>query len=507
MRLIFSILFTFLSLLGATSLNSTINKSEYKDSSRYSVEDLIDTTLQTHPTIKMNREIIKGSEAQVQGAKWGYYPTPSISSFQTANNIFGTTLAIEQPLFTGGKLDANYDLALANQKSSEFALNDSAYTLIETLLENIKTYMQGENSYAALLEGQKQLRILEGMVQRRVAAGVSPRADMELLMARLYQMDTDLNFAKTKRDTALAQIEIMTGKSFDHSLKIEQAAPVPEGTLSSVIDEAVNTHPLLKKLDAQKEYAKAEADKTKANIWPTLSLKAQQEFGSSSVSYDLPAYKKPSVYLSIQASTGAGLSAKSAIESSQAKILQTEQEKLVAKQSIINKVMFAYNDYNSARMRISSQKGSVGSSQRVFESYTRLFLAGKRQWLDLVNSSREVTQNEIAFSDAKVIMLISAYQLALYKGDMNLLAISMIAKKDSKETKDESIKTDGYFIEIKESEDKILSEKIRNSRILYTNKDDKILVGPYPTPAEAFNAIHNLQEEISREKNNQELEH
>lgn len=424
MRLLFSISFIFLSLLQAQTLNNANNTIQYSNSGRYCIEDIINMTLLTHPTIRMNREIIKGSDAQLRGAKWGYYPTPSLSSYQTSDNLFGATLSIDQPLFTGGKLDANYDLALANKKSSEYSLEDSAYTLIETLLNNIKTYMEGESNYAALLEGQKQLRILEGMVRRRVAAGVSSRADMELLSARLYQMDTDLNFAKTKRDTALAQIEIMTGRPFDNKLIVELSAPVVSGTLSSIIDESMNTHPLLKKLDAQREYAKAELDKAKANIWPNLSLKVQQNFGSSSMTIDTPSDNNPFVYLSLQASTGAGLSAISAIEGAQTKILQVEQEKLIAKQSIMNKIMFAYNDYNSAISRIYSQGKSVGSSQRVFASYTRLFLAGKRQWLDLVNTSREVTQNEIAFSSVKVTMLISAYQLALYKGNINPLGTS-----------------------------------------------------------------------------------
>ncbi len=461
MKLIFSISFILLSLLKAQTFTDANNTMQHNN--KYNIEDIINITLQTHPTIRMNKEIIKGSEAQLRGAKWGYYPTPSISSFQTENNLFGATLSLEQPLFTGGKLDSNYDLALANKKSSEYALEDSAYTLIETLLDTIKTYIQSENSYAALIEGQKQLRILEGMVQRRVEAGVSSRADMELLMARLYQMDTDLNLAKTKKETALAQIEIMTGREFDNNLIVKLSAPVVSGTISEIIDETINTHPLLKKLDAQREYTKAELDKSKANIWPNFSLKAQQNFGSSSMTEDIKSDNSPFVYLSVQASPGAGLSALSAVEGSRAKILQVEQEKLVAKQSIVNKVMFAYNDYNSASKRIESQSKSVGSSQKVFASYTRLFLAGKRQWLDLVNSSREVTQNEIAFSDAKVAMLISAYQLALYRGEINPLSTSKIVAEIPKEAKEQA------------------------------------------TPAEAFDAIHGVQQDIIKEKNNQEL--
>ncbi len=389
---------------------------------KYSVNDLVSMTIETHPNIKMQEQIIRGANAQLQGAMWSYFPTPAISFNQGTdkNKLWGAKAIIDQPLWTGGKLSSAYDMALANKHNSEYGLEDSGYTLVEALLNAIKTYLKAQGDLEALSEGQMQLGILEGMVSRRIAAGVSSRSDMELLKARLYQMETDINYAKTRRATSLSQIELLTNQKFDGGLQIDDTILFSFDSVENIIKAMTNSHPSLKKLDAQLEYAEAEKSKAKSVFWPNISIRAQRDMGSSSLNNNDP-INDTIVYLSVQASPGAGLSAFSGVESAEAKIMQIRAEKLSKQQDLVNKVMFAYNDYTSSTNRVEYQSGSVGSSQKVFASYTRLFLAGKRQWLDLVNASRELTQNEMAFADTKSTLLVSAYQLALLEGKGGLL--------------------------------------------------------------------------------------
>jgi len=398
----------------------------------YSVNDLVTMTIKSHPSIKMQEQVIRGANAQVQGAMWNYFPTPSISVNQGVNKdkLWGGTAAIEQPLWTGGKISSTYDMAVANKHNSEYGLEDNGYILVETLLNTLKTYLKAKGDLEALAEGQMQLGILEGMVSRRVAAGVSSKSDMELLKARLYQMQTDINYAKTRRDSSLAQIELLTNHKFNGGLEIDQRVPFSFDSLDKIIKSMINTHPSLKKFDAELELAEAEKSKAKSVFWPNISIKAERGVGSSSLYYDDP-MDETLVYLSVQASPGAGLSAFSGVETAEAKIMQVRQEKLSKQQDLINKVMYAYNDYTSSLNRVESQSGSIGSSQKVFASYTRLFLAGKRQWLDLVNASRELTQNQMAFEDTRSTLIVSAYQLALLGGKdglLNMLGNNKLAK-------------------------------------------------------------------------------
>ena len=80
-----------------------------------------------------------------------------------------------------------------------------------------------------------------------------------------------------------------------------------------------------------------------------------------------------------------------------------------------------FDNYEIAKNRINILKRSVDSAQNVLDSYTRLFLAGKRQWLDLVNASREVMQYKIELSNLYVTKSILSYKLALKNGQIDLL--------------------------------------------------------------------------------------
>ncbi|MBD3791734.1 MAG: TolC family protein [Campylobacterales bacterium] len=302
--------------------------------------------------------------------------------------------------------------------------------LVDTLLNALKIYLKAQGDLEALSEGQKQLNILKDMLARRIEAGVSSKSDMELLRARLYQMQTDINYAKASMQASLSQIELLTNHDFKGDLEVEGRTAFDFASLDKLIKSMIKTHPTLKKYDALIDYAEAEKSQAEAVFMPNVSLKVERGAGSNDYYYN-DSTRETRVYVTVDASFGAGLSAVSGIEQAEAKIMQLRQEKLSTQQDLINKIMFAYNDYISSSSRVNSQSGSISSSQKVFESYTRLFLAGKRQWLDLVNTSRELTQNQMAFAETKSTLLVSGYQLLLLSGKSDMM--KMLPETGTKE--------------------------------------------------------------------------
>ncbi|UFH58897.1 TolC family protein [Sulfurovum mangrovi] len=410
----------------------------------YHISDLVSMVIKNHPSIKMQEYMIRGADAQVESAKWNYFPTVSFSANQGVNKdkLWDGTAVVSQPIWTGGKLDASYDMAIANRDNSKSGLGESGYTLVDTLFNSLKTYLQTKGNIKALTEGQDQLNILKNMLARRIKAGVSSRSDMELLKARLFQMQTDINYAKASMQASLSQIELLTNHDFKGVLEVDNKISFDFDSLDSLIKSMMKTHPTLKKYDALIDYAKAEKSNAKAVLMPNVSLKVERGVGSNDYYYN-DSTGETRVYVSVDASFGAGLSAVSGIEQAEAKIMQLKQEKLSTQQDLINKIMLAYNDYISSSNRVQSQSGSISSSEKVFESYTRLFLAGKRQWMDLVNTSRELTQNKMAFADTESTLLVSAYQLLLLSGKSDLK--KMIPEQKTKQTTP-SEDTDKLFI-------------------------------------------------------------
>jgi len=384
----------------------------------YSPDSLIEMALKTHPNMKMYEEIVKGAQAQTKGAKWNYFPTPSASAYSTQNGRYGTTLAIEQPLWTGGKIDAAYDMAVGQEKEAQYMSHENSYMLVDAVIYSMQSYLQFKESAIALQQGRDELKKLEAMLNRRIQAGVSPRSDMNLLQSRLSQIEIDLNLAKTKEMTSLSQLALLTGRSYSSGLVIDDSnLPYHSGSLEEYFTRMEETHPILKKISAQTEVALAEKKKAKAVFWPNISLRAEQQIGTSGA-FDKVKSNDSSVFVSIQASPGAGLSGLAGVEQTEARIMQLEYEKVSKKQDLMDAMMHAFNDYHSTSDRINPQQSTINSSKKVMESYTRLFLAGKKQWLDLVNASRELTNNKMAFAELKATRLASAYRLALLRGDI-----------------------------------------------------------------------------------------
>lgn len=401
--------------------NHNIRTTSSLGSSEYLINSLITMMCNTHPNIKMYQQMVKGAEAGVDGAMWNYFPTPTLGTNYTTKNIDGTTIAIEQPLWTGGKLDAAYDMAIANKEASEFSLKESGYLLVEALLTTMQTYLKAKEDLIALDNGKERLARLEEMIIRREDSGVSSKADIELLRARILQLDTSINVAKNKKAIALFQLELLTGEKLEeNALALDKFIAYTFNSSEDVLKYTLAMHPTLEKLEAQITYAKAERDRAKAAVLPNVSLKAQKIFGSSSLYYNSNE-NDTVVYLAVQATPGAGLSSLSAREMAEVRVMQLAQEKNSKKQDLIEKTLSAYNNYTFSNSRIEIQANSINASQNVFESYIRLFLTGKRQWLDLVSASRELTDNELAYNETKITRLITSYQLALLEGKFNTI--------------------------------------------------------------------------------------
>lgn len=383
-----------------------------------SVDKLIDNTLKNHPSIQMSRQTLKGSQAQVNSAKWGYFPTPSVDVSQGAQGRRGVTLRLDQPLWTGGKLDAAVDIAKSQETESLYSLDEAGYTLVDTMLQTIQTYLTAQGEIIAIKEGKKQLEDLDMMLNRRIKAGVSAISDQELLKSRLTQTNADLSTAINMQEMAHAQLEVIVGEKISDNILFNQNIYLnQDGDLRQFIDEMVKTNPTLKRLSAQIVRVQAEKEKTKAAIWPNFSVRAEHQDGSV---YANQAVTSNLIYFSLQASTGAGLSAYSNIQSAEANVLKAKFQKMTQQKDLINSFLHLYSEWHSTKDKINDITRTIEASQNVFESYSRLFITGKRQWLDLVNASRELTQEKISLADMHATLLTSGYRVALQRGKLNL---------------------------------------------------------------------------------------
>ena len=384
-------------------------------------EDLISKAVNHHPSIQMSQEAFKISEEELNSAKWQYFPTPSVDYSNSSKNN-EVVAKLEQPLWTGGKLDSQYDIALSSKAEAGYTLEESKYRLVERILNLLQAYSQGKSAEISLKEGYDRLSEFTVMIDKRIEAGISSQSDEVLLNSRLIQIKSDLINAKSKKTLALKQLSLLVGENIE-SIDFSLDKFNFDNTQSSVlIDDMVKFHPTLKKMDEQLKGSIHQVSKEESALYPTLSLIAEHKQGD--VYTENNNASDNAVYLSLKATTGAGLSLFSNVEKAKLNTKRLKSEKDSKQQELTDSFIIDYNNMMLAKEKLANQKLNQQFSGEVFEANKKLFIAGKKQWLDLVNSSKELMDISVSYRDTKELYNILKYKIALQTGKVNLEGLS-----------------------------------------------------------------------------------
>jgi adhesin transport system outer membrane protein len=344
------------------------------------LETAVNIVTKNYPSAKAARSALRAASADVKAAKWQRFPTLSgnLAYLDDSNNP-EPQLTIEQPLWSGGRIDAGIRQAKA---SEEEASADYVATAEQLALTVVQTYFQ----IAQLARREKllgdsmyeHLSLVQTM-QRRVDQEVSPLADLELARSRTAQIEQEYTTTRSQRETALRVLaELIADPSYD-------LGPVPEYHPSLTIedtgsleDQAVAFDPSLRSLKAQVDVARAEHDARKASLLPQVNAQ-----------YTYDSIFKSRVGIVLRAQTTGGLSQFSQVASARLRIESALEAGREAEQRLRRDIAADIIEYNSAKARAAISTRASETADRVADSYKRQFIAGRRSWLDVMNSLRE----------------------------------------------------------------------------------------------------------------------
>jgi len=78
-----------------------------------------------------------------------------------------------------------------------------------------------------------------------------------------------------------------------------------------------------------------------------------------------------------------------------------------------DQIMSDYHVMISSKARLSYIESSLSTSASVFESYSRQFLAGKKEWLDIMNAARDLVNIEVMLADAIASHMVVTWRLEI----------------------------------------------------------------------------------------------
>ena len=387
------------------------------------LEQLITDALLDHPAIQSQQSQKAAAEAGVETAKWQFYPTPSINVQNKYNNSksdlsyrgdpASATLAVQQPLWTGGQLTAGLNKAKAGVISSNAALEDAR---MQIALKVVQSYSDWLAAYQKIQLYDKNMLTyvhLSDMVKRRVEQGASSESDLVLVVSRLQQLAGDTAVAKAQMNTALGQLEQLLNRHLDSALLgISIAVPKQfNDGLPVLLDQALLVNPAIQKYKAQVLVQEALIDASKANLSPQVYVRAEEQFGN--ISYQ-NAGNDGRVFLGVTSSFGAGLSTLTAIDSAKAQYQAALADVETQNRTVNAQVITDFSMATSSDLRLLALKQSQQASEDIFKSYDRQFLAGKRTWQDTMNSVRDLINVGTQVADTQSSQIASTWRLAIY---------------------------------------------------------------------------------------------
>lgn len=394
------------------------------------VPELIRSALSYHPSLRSQQGRKDASSAGVDAARWQFWPTPSVSvestkgaqddpSYRGDSSV--SYLRLQQPLWTGGRLTGNLARAEARAAVAEAELLETRQQLALRVVQVWSEALVAEHKLGAYESSRAMHQRLLDLVQRRYSEGTSAQADVALASSRLNTLQAELQAVAAQRDTARERLLLLTGRELGtgSTEKVnELPLPAREWTLSTLLTAARSLSPLLAKTRAQAEVAKAEIELARASLSPELYLRLERQFGSFVQANMAP---QDRVFVGLSTSFGGGLSSLSGIDSAMA-LHRAALEDLQTQQLVLDEQVQA--DHTLALAAQSRRLGleiALQSAADVRESYERQFLAGRKQWLDLMNAVREQAQGDVQLADALGAQQLANWRLTLLSRGVDAL--------------------------------------------------------------------------------------
>jgi adhesin transport system outer membrane protein len=382
-----------------------------------SFETIVRQALATHPSIQAKRSTAGAAKADLDGAVWQRYPTPSVEVNSDSNGARTTLLRIQQPLWSGGRIDASIDAAASRHQAADEAIQEARQDIVQRVIGSHVEALRQQRNVATLEQGVHQNEELLGLISRRVEREASAQVDQELAESRLYQSENELSAARLALANALTQLSQLCGMPVDHVDAMEGDSAAGQLSRESLLEQAMAWSPLLRRLSFEQAAAQADIETKRASYKPQVSLRFENSNSTDALN-GISAYNTNRLMVVLEAQTGAGLSAFSGVEAAMARQEAVQQQRESAIRDLQERINIDWSEWRTARLRLENATRASKSAKKVYESYSRQFTAGKKGWFEVLNMVRESTQSDTASTDAAAQMTGAVMRLKLVCGNL-----------------------------------------------------------------------------------------
>lgn len=406
-------LLQFLFCLGFSSLTyASIDNPVY---SALSVDQALVSALKTHPLILSAEGQYKAAKSDLSGSRWSRFPTIATGTQESSDKIKQDTTTVNLPLWAGGRINADIDLAKSRRDGALSGVFEAKQTVMLETVAVFFDYFKSEKKLSIANENVDEHQRLYEIIERRVKADTSPDVDAMLALARLQSARSAKIQSQNKRNITKSSLELLVNKPIYSVQVLQQPDPLNIG-IDDAVSLAISVSPKIARAQFEAAGLDANIQSARSALYPQVSL--GYEYGKTHGG-SLDGQVDEQTFVSVQFQPGAGLSVASSVSAAKQR-KQSALETLEAeKRELRRQITSAWNEYVSVSIQLDPSKKLVEATSSVIESYLRQYAVGKKSWLDVLNAQREATQARNTLVDFEVLYFTSLYRLKILLNEIN----------------------------------------------------------------------------------------
>jgi len=408
-----------------------------------SLDQLIEIAIHQHPSVAAARADVAGAQAQLETAKWQYYPTVSVSvetayheksDGQYRGDDLVAQLNLKQSLWSWGALAAGVDIAETQLAMDNTQLREQQWQLAEQVIESYGKWL---SAYLRVRVWQKSLddhESLSKQVEKRVLQGVSARIDLALAEGRVAATEAEFIASKDALYIAVQELSQLTSEELFNGDLVDAISKPISDTSSNGVLMALTMSPRLKLAEAEVRLARHQLSKQQAKLKPEIYLRAEHLINDFNTAGTTP---RSRIFVGMSGSTGAGLSMLSQQQAAEATLRAMQARLKAAQQSVEQSLDSLMTNEDSIQRRLQSLTSAMATTEAVADSYGRQFLAGRKSWQEVMNAAREEVQMLVQVADLQAAYLVISWRrtllvegLAGVTSEKSTLTIDMAPKEE-----------------------------------------------------------------------------
>jgi outer membrane protein TolC len=308
---------------------------------------------------------------------------------------YGLTLALSQPLYSGGRISSSYRISKAGYDIAEADLERQEMDITLTVIESFYGLLLARESVVVSEEAIKTAREFVRVVEARYKAGEA--SSFEVMRAEVEVSNLKPALISAKNGVALGELALKNLMSLKADGDVtfvgsfgSEALPVD---LPTAIRQALDNRAELKMATAQARIAGEGLALAKAGRLPTLAVTADYDLVADKLKLENDAWEKTyNGYLVLSLPIFDGFKTKSQMARSRSEIKQAEIALAGARDGIELEVRSSLLSLEAAREALESQEKNVDLAGAGLEIANDRYVQGLATNLDVMDAQLALTR-------------------------------------------------------------------------------------------------------------------